>query len=227
MSTTKNIIPSADELFPCEFAGKSICFLKNSISNPAISVGEYTYYHDENGADSFEEKNVLYHYEHCGDSLKIGKFCQIAEGTQFIMNGALHPLKGVSTFPFDLFGGTWSETGMANFDFESKGDTVVGNDVWFGKGALIMPGITIGNGAVIAAHSVVTKDVEDYTIVGGNPAQTIRKRYSENEVEELLSLKWWDWPVENITDNIAAIMKGEIATLIKADPKRSVNSDAE
>ncbi len=209
-------IPSAAAEFPCPPAGNTICFLKNSITNPMISVGEYTYYHDEDGADQFQDKNVLYHYEHCGDRLEIGKFCQIAKGTQFIMNGSLHPLHGITTYPFDLFGGTWSEKGMANFNFKSKGDTIVGNDVWIGMGALIMPGVKIGSGAIIGTRAVVTKDVEDYTVVAGNPAKVIRKRYEDSVIEQLLNIRWWDWPAELITENIESLMNGDVDALINA-----------
>ncbi|PUA26810.1 MAG: chloramphenicol acetyltransferase [Cellvibrio sp. 79] len=207
--------PDPNAAYPCEFAGNSIGFLKNLVTNPLISVGDFTYYHGDT-VDQFQEKNVLYHYPHCGDKLVIGRFCQIANGTQFIMNGAIHPLHGVSTFPFDLFGGEWTRIGMENFQPPNKGDTCVGNDVWFGKGALIMPGVNIGNGAVIASHAVVTKNVPDYAIVAGNPARIVRMRYSDEDIKRLQEIAWWDWPTEKITQHIPDIMQGNIDRLEQA-----------
>ncbi|WP_412130149.1 CatB-related O-acetyltransferase [Cellvibrio mixtus] len=207
--------PDPNAPYPCEFAGNSIGFLKNLVNNAMICIGDFTYYHGD-AVDQFQEKNVLYHYPHCGDKLVIGRFCQIANGTQFIMNGAIHPLHGVSTFPFDLFGGEWTRLGMENFQVPNKGDTHVGNDVWFGKSALIMPGINIGNGAVIAAHSVVTKDVPAYAIVAGNPARIVRMRYSDEDIRRLQEIAWWHWPIEKITRYIPDIMQGNIDQLEQA-----------
>ena len=207
--------PDPNVAYPCEFAGNSLGFLKNLVTNRMISIGDFTYYHGD-AVDQFQEKNVLYHYPHCGDKLVIGRFCQIANGTQFIMNGAIHPLHGVSTFPFDLFGGEWTRIGMENFQPPGKGDTRVGNDVWFGKGALIMPGVNIGNGAVIASHSVVTKNVPDYAIVAGNPARIVRMRYSDEDIKRLQEIAWWAWSAEKITQHIPDIMQGNIDQLEQA-----------
>lgn len=186
-------------------------FLKNVIKNPQIIVGDYTYYDDPEDIYNFE-RNVLYLFEFMQDRLIIGKFCQIASGVRFIMNGANHAMDGISTYPFKAFGGAWKEASM---NVISKGDTVIGNDVWIGNSATIMPGVKIGHGAIIGTNSLVTKDVEPYTIVGGNPARVIRKRFDEGSIEFLLKLNWWDWPVEKITDNLTAITTGDIKALKK------------
>jgi virginiamycin A acetyltransferase len=162
-------------------------------------VGDYTYYDDWEDVRNFE-KNVLYHFDFIGDKLIIGKFCAIAHGVKFIMNGGNHQLDNYSSYPFAIFGGGWEvATPQA---WPHKGDTIIGNDVWIGYEATIMPGIKIGDGAVIASKSVVTKDVEPYTIVGGNPAQVIRKRFDQTVIEMLLKLQWWDWHPSKITANL-------------------------
>jgi virginiamycin A acetyltransferase len=195
-------------LHPIEGVTRMV-FLKNIITNPHIIVGEYTYYDDPDDVYNFE-KNVLYHFDFIGDQLIIGKFCQIATGVRFIMNGANHAMSGFSTYPFKVFGGGWAN---ASLEVHSKGDMVIGNDVWIGNGATIMPGLTIGDGAIIGTNSLVTKDVEPYTIVGGNPAKQIRKRYDEETIQLLLALKWWDWDVQKITDHLEVIIRGKIDKL--------------
>ena len=188
------------------------CFLKNIINNPQIIVGDYTYYDDPADVHNFE-KNVQYLFEFLGDKLIIGKFCQIATGARFIMNGATnHPLTGISTYPFKVFGKSWSN---APIKHETRGDTVIGNDVWIGNSVTIMNGIKIGHGAAIGAHALVTKDVEPYTIVGGNPAKIIRKRFDDDKIEFLLNLAWWDWPIEKITENVATLVSGDFDALRK------------
>lgn len=177
-----------------------LCFLKNIIKNPNIIVGDFTYYDDFEDVHNFE-KNVKYHFDFVGDKLIIGKFCMIASDVTFIMNGANHLTEAISTYPFAIFGNGW-EHAMEGKSYPSKGDTTVGNDVWIGYGATIMPGVTIGDGAIIATKSVVTKDVEPYSIVGGNPARPIKKRFSDEKIAELLALKWWDWDMEKITANV-------------------------
>ncbi|MBK0099651.1 Vat family streptogramin A O-acetyltransferase [Erwinia sp. S63] len=189
-----------------------VCFIKNTIKNPNIIVGDFTYYDDPEDSENFE-RNVLYHFPFIGDKLIIGKFCAIAKGVQFIMNGANHKLSGFSTFPFYIFGNGW-ETAMPQAgDLPYKGDTVIGNDVWIGFDALIMPGVKIGNGAIISSRSVVTSDVPAYTIVGGNPAKIIKKRFPDETIATLEKLAWWNWPVEKITKNITAIMSNDIEKL--------------
>ena len=183
---------------------KRLCFLKNIIKNPNIIVGDFTYYDDPEDVHNFE-KNVLYHFDFVGDKLIIGKFCQIATGSTFIMNGANHALGGFSTFPFSVFGDEWKDVPL---NPENKGDTVIGNDVWLGYGATIMPRVKIGDGATIASRSTVTKDVEPYSIVGGNPTKLIRKRFSDEVIDGLLRLKWWNWPIEKINLHAKEIALG-------------------
>lgn len=144
----------------------------------------------------------------------IGRFTAIGPGAMFLMPGGNHPMVGPSTYPFTMFGGTWTEHTLDAFlSIEQLGDTTIGNDVWIGREATIMPGVTIGDGAVVGAHSVVTKDVGSYEVVAGNPARTIRKRFNDDEIAQLLAAKWWDWPVEKITEHAATIMSGTPAEI--------------
>jgi len=191
--------PDKDIKFPLNNYDR-LCFLKNTIDHPQIEVGDYTYYDDFETVDNFL-KNVKYLFEFTGDKLIIGKFSMIASGVSFIMNGANHIIQSVSSYPFAIFGNGW-EGAMDGKSYPIKGNTIIGNDVWIGHSAVIMPGITIGDGAVIASYSVVTKDVPAYTIIGGNPAKEIRKRFSEPQIEKLLALKWWDWEPEKITKHL-------------------------
>ncbi|MBB6214490.1 virginiamycin A acetyltransferase [Anaerosolibacter carboniphilus] len=203
MEISNNNGPNPKDIYPVSGI-KSLCFIKNIIKNPNIIVGDYTYYDDPANPEKFEE-NVLYHYDFFGDRLVIGKFCAIAPRVKFIMNRANHKMKAFTTYPFGLFGNGW-EYGIPGIeDLPFKGDTVVGNDVWIGMESIIMPGIKIGDGAIIAAKSVVTKDVPPYTIVGGNPATIIKKRFCDDVIELLLKIRWWDWEVEKITENITLL----------------------
>ena len=179
---------------------EKLCFLKNIITNPNIIVGDYTYYDDFENVENFE-KNVKYHFDFTGDKLIIGKFCMIASGVSFIMNGANHLTDAISTYPFAIFGNGW-EKAMEGKSYPNKGDIVIGNDVWIGHNATIMAGVTIGDGAIIATNSTIVKDVPPYTIVGGNPGKEIKKRFDEETINKLLALKWWDWPIEKITENL-------------------------
>ncbi|VXB60799.1 CatB-related O-acetyltransferase [Maribacter litoralis] len=192
-------IPDKNTLFPLENYDR-LCFLKNIIKNPNIVVGDYTYYDDFEDVANFE-KNVKYHFDFVGDQLIIGKFCMIASGVTFIMNGANHLSKSISTYPFAIFGKDWQHA-MDGKTYPTKGNTVIGNDVWIGFNATIMPGINIGDGAIIASNATVTKDVPPYAVVGGNPAKVIRKRFSDEGITKLLELKWWNWPIEKITANV-------------------------
>lgn len=187
-----------------------VCFIKNCIKSPNIIIGDYTYYDDPVNPEDFE-KNVLYNYG--DDSLIIGKFCAIATHVKFIMNGANHKLDGISTYPFPIFGHGWEAAMNDLMNLPSKGDIIIGNDVWIGYDSLIMPGVKIGDGAIIAARSVVVKDIPPYTIAGGNPAVPIKQRFSNEEIEILLSICWWDWEIEKITRNINVIMNGDIQKL--------------
>lgn len=191
--------PDKDNPFPLNGYDK-LCFLKNIIKNPNIIVGDYTYYDDFDDVENFE-KNVKYHFDFTGDKLIIGKFCMIASGVKFIMNGANHLTDAISAYPFAIFGHDWQHA-MEGKSYPTKGDTIIGNDVWIGHNATIMAGVKIGDGAIIATNATVTKDVPPYSIVGGNPAQLIRKRFSEEKIQELLQLAWWDWDIEKITANV-------------------------
>ena len=182
-----------------------LCFLKNIVTNPNIIVGDYTYYDDPESVENFNS-NVLYHFDFIGDKLIIGKFCQIAANVRFIMNGANHATDGFSTFPFCAFGNEWKDVPLTP---DYKGDTVIGHDVWIGYNAIVMPGVQIGNGAIIASGSVVTKDIEPYCIVGGNPAKLIRKRFNDETISKLIKLAWWDWPFDKITQYAQAIATGD------------------
>ncbi len=194
---------------------KKTVYLKNIISNPNIIVGDYTMYHDLlNDPKEFEINNVLYQYPINRDKLKIGKFCSIACGTKFLFNSANHALDSLSTYPFPLFFEEWNlEKEKVTDAWDNRGDIVIGNDVWIGYEAVILSGVTIGDGAIIGTRAVVTKDVPPYTIVGGVPAKPIRKRFDEKVIKELLKIKWWDWTEEKIARNIENIKTGCIERL--------------
>ncbi|HQU71907.1 MAG: Vat family streptogramin A O-acetyltransferase [Calditrichaeota bacterium] len=193
-----------------------VCYIKNTVGNPNIEIGDYTYYDDPEDSENFE-RNVLYHFPFVGDKLIIGKFCALARGVKFIMNGANHKMSGFSTYPFEIFGNGWEKVRPAPGEYPYKGDTVVGNDVWIGYEALIMPGVKIGNGAIISSRSVVVKDVPPYTIVGGNPARTIKTRFPETVIAELEQITWWDWPVEQISAHLQQIVSADIEALKKVN----------
>lgn len=196
-----------------------VCYIRNTIKGPNIEVGEYTYYDDPDDSEGFE-RNVLYHFPFIGDRLVIGRFCAIARGVRFIMNGANHLMDGVSTYPFWIFGGGWEGSQPAPERLPSRGDTIVGHDVWLGYQALVMPGVRIGNGAIVAAGSVVASDVPAYAIVAGNPARVVRRRFDDADVELLEELAWWDWPVQDITRCLPLIMGGDPQALRRAAPWR-------
>jgi len=201
--------PSPSARHPIEGAER-LGFLKNFITRPNIEVGDYSYYDDPKGVEQFE-KNVLYHFDFVGDRLVIGRFCSIAAETRFIMNGGNHATTWFTTFPFPVFGNGW-EAAMPD-SWPNRGDTNVGHDVWIGYGATIMPGVQIGNGAIVATGSVVTKDVEPFAIIGGNPAALIRYRFDEQTREQLAVIAWWDWDAEKITRNVRAICSGDLEAL--------------
>ncbi len=195
---------------------KQTIYLKPVISNHNISIGDFTMYNDfVNDPLLFEKNNVLYHYPINKDKLMIGKFCSIACGAKFIFNSANHTLTSLSTYPFPIFFEEWEldRKDVANA-WDNKGNIVIGNDVWIGYEAVIFAGVTIGDGAIIGTRAVVTKDVSPYTIVGGVPAKLIRKRFSENVINTLLEIKWWDWSREKISEKIHAIQTGEINQLL-------------
>lgn len=190
-------------------------YLKNVITDANIEVGDYTMYNDfANDPRDFQKNNVLYHYPVNGDRLIIGKFCSIACGAKFIFTSANHKLGSLSTYPFPLFFEEW-ELDKSNVTdaWDNKGDIVIGNDVWIGYEAVIMQGVTIGDGAIIGTRAVVTKDVPPYSIVGGVPAKPIRKRFSDKVISQLLEIKWWDWSDDKVKENISAIQSGNIKEL--------------
>lgn len=201
--------PSPHRVYPLEHT-KQLVFLKNVVKHPNIIVGDYTYYDDLDNPEQFE-RNVRYLFSFTGDKLIIGKFCSIASDVTFIMNGGNHHIDWFTTYPFPIFGQGWEKAMPTSWP--NKGNTVVGNDVWLGYRAMIMPGVQIGDGAIIATGSLVTRDVPPYAIVGGNPAEVIRYRFPPEIIERLLAIRWWDWDIAKITRNIQAICSGDLAAL--------------
>lgn len=192
--------------------GHSTVYLQNVVTDPSIEVGDYSIYDDfVNDPRDFQRNNVLYHYPINHERLVIGKFCSIACGAKFLFNSANHALGSLSTYTFPLFFEEWgTDVEHLTDAWDNKGDIIVGNDVWIGYEAVILAGVTIGDGAIIGARAVVTKDVPPYTIVGGVPARPIRKRFSDDVIARLEALRWWDWPEERIAANLEAIQSGDI-----------------
>ncbi len=227
----KKVCMDPNVIFPLKDV-KRLCFLKNIVTNKQIQIGDFTYYDDPDDVHNFE-KNVLYLFDMIGDRLIIGKFCQIGTGVRFLMNGGNHDMSGVSTFPFNVFPfhafgyenkplvpvsrgkNVDKNENVMNLEIVDRNsfDTVIGNDVWIGYNALILSGVNIGDGAIIGAGSVVTKDVPAYAIVGGNPAKIIRKRFSDQKIEALLRLKWWDWEIEKLQEVLQSGKFNEIVDL--------------
>ncbi len=202
-------IPDPNAVFPNAYG--TSCFIKNVVTAPNIIIGDYTYYDDPVDPTGFEKNNVLFHCPEFGDKLIIGKFCSIACGTQFIMNTANHRISSVTAYPFSVFGGAWEENAPPHLSqLPRKGDTVVGNDVWFGRECVVMPGVHIGDGAIVAARSVVTKDVEPYSVVGGNPARLIKKRFSQELIDLLLQWKWWDLEPEQLVEALPLLCSPDL-----------------
>jgi virginiamycin A acetyltransferase len=208
---------SPNDKYPIPALTDKMVFLKPFITNPNITIGDYTYYDAEvNTPETFETLNVIFGFK---AKLTIGKFCQIARGTKFMLADSNHQMEGFSTYPFFVFGlhndnaKGWADY---NYDYPLKKDTVIGNDVWFGHECVIMPGVTIGDGAIIAARSVVIKDVLPYTIVGGNPAKPLKQRFCDELIVELQQIQWWNWDYEKISRNIRHIVAGDIQELQNA-----------
>lgn len=177
-------------------------------------MGDYTYYDDSGGAERFED-HVTYHYEFLGDKLIIGKFCAIAKGIEFVMNGANHRMNSATIYPLNLMGGGWKKFTPGIEELPFKGDTIVGNDAWIGQNVTVMPGVHIGDGAVIAANSVATRDIPPYAVAGGNPCREIRRRFDEELISYLLELKWWDWDAEKIFRNMDALCSKDLRKIRK------------
>ena len=184
--------PDPDKKFP--FEGTNITYVKPTITNPNIIVGEFTYF-----ADKDFEAHVTHHYDFNGDKLIIGKFCQIAAGVEFVMNGANHQMNAITTYPFFIFDG-WIEGVPEKSNMPLKGDTVIGNDVWIGQNVTILPGVHVGDGVIIGLNSTVASDLEPYGIYAGNPAKLIRKRFDDELIELLLRFKWWDKSIDEINE---------------------------
>lgn len=203
-----------DKIYP-RTSDRETVYLKNVIDNPNIQIGDYTIYNDfVHDPREFLKNNVLYHYPINKDRLIIGKFCSIACGAKFLFNSANHRIASLSTYTFPLFFEEWGlEKENVAQAWDQKGDIIIGNDVWIGYEAVILSGVTIGDGAVIGCRAVVTKDVSPYTIVGGVPAKPIRKRFDEETIKELQKIKWWDWPEEKIAGKIPAIQAGDLEEL--------------
>ncbi|MCZ8375583.1 MAG: CatB-related O-acetyltransferase [Beijerinckiaceae bacterium] len=204
-------IPDPLERYPIQ-GWHGTAFLRAVVNDPRIEVGDFSYYDDSRGPEHFVARSVRYHFDFVGDRLVIGRFVAIAQGAQFIMNGANHPMGGFSTFPFGTFGFVPGEPMGAEGD-PPRGDTIIGNDVWIGREAVIMPGVRIGDGAIIGAHAVVARDVAPYAIVVGNPARETRRRFDSATIDALLDIRWWDWPVEMIMRHVAAIRGTDVAAL--------------
>ncbi len=209
-----NQIPDPNVVFPNEY--KTSVFLKNVITAPNIFVGDYTYYDDPVNPTAFEQNNVLFNWPEFGDRLVIGKFCAIASGTKFIMGPANHRTSSISTYPFAVFGGAWGENVPPHLEqLPHKGDIIVGNDVWIGRESVIMPGVTIGDGAIVAAYSVVVKNVAPYTVVGGNPAKPLKKRFDDELIRLLLQLKWWDFAPQKLAEFVPVLCDSDLTSVQK------------
>ena len=201
--------PDPNSIYPNENI-KQVVYIKNVITRPNIIVGDYTYYDDVNGAENFQQ-HVTHHYEFLGDKLIIGKFCAIGRGIEFVMNGANHRMKSVTTYPFNIMGGGWEKFTPSMEDLPLKGDTVVGNDVWIGQNVTIMPGVHIGDGAIIGANATVASDIPPFSIAVGNPAKVIRRRFDDEMISLLERLKWWNRPIEEVDKLIPILSNPDIA----------------
>ncbi len=202
-------IPDSGAVFPNEY-GTSV-FLKNIVKAENIIVGDYTYYDDTRSPLDWEHNNVLFNYPFFGEKLVIGRYCALAEGSVFMMGAANHRLSSVTTYPFNVFGGKWRDISTPHIDeLPHKGDTVIGNDVWIGHKTVIMPGVTIGDGSIVAAWSVVTKSFPPYSVIGGNPARLIRKRFDDELIDLLLKLRWWDKSPEEVTELIPLLVSPDL-----------------
>lgn len=210
--------PDPDRLYPAIYGpnygraqGWPVVFLKPLVESPFTEVGDFTYYADPVDPTGFERNNVLFHYG--PGRLVMGRYCALARDVRFIMGAAGHDISAVSTFPFPMFGGDWLREMPTFAQRLQRGDIIVGHDVWLGYRATVLAGVSIGDGAVVAAGSVVSSDVPAYGIVAGNPARLVRHRFDAEQIDRLLALAWWDWPVDHVTAQIGALMSGDIDAL--------------
>lgn len=209
-----NYGPNPNSIYPNPNI-KSLCYIKNVVKNPNIIIGDYTYYDDVNNPEDFE-RHVTHHYEFIGDKLIIGKFCAIGKGIEFIMNGANHRMNSVTTYPFNIMGNGWEISTPSLCDLPIKGDTVIGNDVWFGQNVTVMPGIHIGDGCIIGANTTVAKDIPPYSVAAGNPCRVIRKDLTIND-RVPFEIKWWDWSPEKILKNLDVLCSHDIEKIKELD----------
>ena len=207
----KLLFKNKDEVHP-QPKVPSLCYINNVVKNPNIIIGDYTYYDDVNSNGEDFEKHVTHFYPHLGDKLIIGKFCSIARGVEFVMNGANHPMDGVSAFPFGIF--IDGQPAIPKEIVKNKGDTVIGNDVWIGQNATFMPGVKVGDGSIIGANAVVAKDIPPYAIAVGNPARVVKMRFDDATIQKLLKINWWDLPVEVIEANFELLQDKNIERFI-------------
>lgn len=219
-------LPNPNDIYANEW--HTTVFLKNVIKAPNIHIGDFTYYDDSiNDPKDFEQNQVLFNYPSFGDHLIIGKFCQIAQGTTFIMGPANHRLNSVTTYPFNVMGGEWTNATAPHLsELPHKGDTIIGNDVWIGKNAVIMPGSKIGDGAIVAAYSVVSGKIDSYTVVGGKPAQKIKNRFDEELKNLLLQYKWWNLPIRRITEILPQLCSANLDEVRKFIKRELLNQTA-
>jgi virginiamycin A acetyltransferase len=210
--------PDPDALYPMPGFARVVALRPLARGRANVEVGRHSYYDDPDRPEAFFDRNVLHHFDFVGDRLVIGPFCALATGVRIVMNGANHAMGGFSTFPFNIFGGGW-EVGFdpSTWAAENRGNTVIGADVWIGSEAWIMPGVSIGAGAIVAARSVVTRDVAAYAVAAGNPAREVRRRFDEATIAALLDIAWWDWPADRITRNLGAIRGADLAALRAAE----------
>lgn len=210
-----NRLPDPNTVFPNEY--HTSCFIKNVVKAPNISIGDYTYYDDAEDPAGFEKNNVLFNYPEFGDRLIIGKFCAIASGVRFIMGPANHRISSVTTYPFHVFGGAWAERTPPHMDqLPRKGDTVIGNDVWIGRESVILPGVKIGDGAIVAACSVVSGDIPPYAVFGGNPARLVKMRFDQELISLLLRFRWWDLDGEELAELLPLLCDPDLEKVRRA-----------
>jgi virginiamycin A acetyltransferase len=218
-------LPDPDRLHPLDGDSSTVLLRPLWAAHPPpdgggpVDIGAWSYYSDFDDPLRFFSRNVRYHFPFSRARLRIGRFCALAHGTTFVMSDANHVLSGASTFPFPILGGAWAGSmPLAAMPFPDRGDTVVGHDVWLGYESLVLPGVTIGHGAVVGARAVVSRDVPPYAVVAGNPARVVRQRFAPDDVARLLALAWWDWPAEALTPAIPALVRGDLEALARLAP---------